>query len=77
MRKPAANLRRSTIALLTLTTLLPGCASGPAATVAPRLSNPPPAVVDALEQAARSDPSAASWVIGLSRFYEKQDLVTR
>lgn len=62
-----------TLALLILTMLLAGCVSAPP-TASPRLSNPPAAVVDALERAARSDPSAASWVIGLSRFYEKQDL---
>jgi hypothetical protein len=76
MRIRVRSLTRSTVALLTLTTLLVGCVTAPA-TVAPRLSNPPPAVVDALERAARSDPSAASWVIGLSRFYEKQDITAR
>jgi hypothetical protein len=31
-------------------------------------------VVDALEKVARTDPDAAAWVIGLDRFYQKQDI---
>jgi len=61
-----------TVLLLTSMLLLVGCAS--ASSVAPRLSDPPTSVVDALERAARSDPSAASWVISLDRFYQKQEL---
>lgn len=55
---------------------LSGCVSGPAATIGPVLSDPPPSVVEALDGAARADPAAAAWVIGLDRFYQKQDVVT-
>lgn len=65
-----------TVLLLILTQLLSGCASAPAG-VAPRLSNPPASVVDALDRAAWADPSAASWVIALDRFYQKQDAVAQ
>lgn len=58
---------------LILTALLTGCATVPS-NVAPHLANPPPAVVTALDGAARKDPSAAAWVIGLDKFYQKQDL---
>jgi hypothetical protein len=30
-------------------------------------------VVEALATAARKNPDAAAWVIGLDRFYQKQD----
>jgi hypothetical protein len=30
-------------------------------------------VVDKLEEAARSNPDDAAWVIGLDRFYQKQE----
>lgn len=40
----------------------------------PRLSYPPPTVVDALEDAGRKDEKAGEWVVGLERFYQKQDL---
>lgn len=40
----------------------------------PRLPDPPPAVVDALESAAAADVKSAEWVIDLDRYFQKQDL---
>lgn len=54
--------------------LLTGCASD---LKRPVLSDPPIAVVDALETVARQDANAAAWVIGLDRFYRQQDLIIR
>lgn len=55
---------------LTLTLLLTGCAS---ANLAPKLANPPVGVVNALQAAGKKDPDVASWVVGLDKFYQKQD----
>lgn len=54
------------------TLLLVACATAPVVKC-PGLPDPPPAIVDALEQAGRSNPSAAAWVIGLDRHYQKLD----
>ena len=70
----SAGLIKSTLALLIWIPHLAACASVPRASLAPILADPPPAVVDALEDAANKDASAAAWVIGLDRFYQKQDL---
>lgn len=51
--------------------LLSGCTSDRVALVCPRLADPPPAAVAALEQAGRADPSTAAWVIDLDRHYSK------
>lgn len=64
---------RLTASVLTLTLLLAGCVTAPSGDCGPVLQDPPGSVVDALEGAARADPSAAGWVIGLDGFYRKQD----
>ncbi len=78
--------RRSTrliLPSLILTAALAGCVSVPASQPAPQITvktvptyvlpDPPPAVVDALEMAGKNDASAATWVIALDKFYQKQD----
>jgi hypothetical protein len=62
---------------LILTVLLTGCVSGRVPTIGPKLPDPPPSVVDALEKVARADASAAAWVIRLDQFYRKQDIATQ
>ena len=41
----------------------------------PALSPPPSKAIDALEEAGKSDPSSAAWVIDLSRHYDKCDAI--
>lgn len=63
--------------LLISTLLLAGCGPGRGAgpvVSGPILSDPPPAVIDALEVAGLNDPDAAAWVIDLDRFLQKQDV---
>lgn len=55
---------------------LTGCPSVRSTVNGPVLADPPASVVNALGEAARADPAAAAWVIGLDRFYQKQDIVT-
>ena len=72
-----STMTKSTLALLILMAPLAGCGSVRAVSEGPVLGNPPPAIVDALDTAARKDAGAAAWVVGLDRFYQKQDLSKR
>jgi len=69
-----SSMTKLTLALLILMPLLAGCGNVRAVSEGPVLADPPPGVVDALDAAARKDADAASWVIALDRFYQKQDL---